>query len=248
LSIGVWILGFFGLVRRYRSGYWDLPALLLAVSPIPILAFNAYGGEMLFRVYLFGLPFITFLAASLFFPNLKAGNKIITPIFSTLVSFLILPGFLISYYGKDRMYYFSPNEVAAAQFVYRVASPGALILDTTYDWPRQAYNYEFFNYRSMVDLTEAEKSQVLQDSAGMISKIMNEPVPDPVYINPTAGGTAPLYPAAYLILTRSQTAEVEMGGTMPPNWFPTVINALSQSSSFKVIYQNPDAVVFQLVH
>jgi hypothetical protein len=258
LSIFAWILAVFGIIRRLRSRSWDLPALLLAVSPLPILAFNAYGGEMLFRVYLFSLPGIMFFAAGLFYPNLKAGTSKLTPIFTTIVTLLIIPGFLYSYYGKERMYYFSPNEVAAAQFVYTIAPEGAMIVDSTWDWPRQSTNYEYYNYLSLVRLPKADREKIINDPVAMLSNIMGKSAPQMVNLYGSESGSQPgaligksipnSYSAAFFVITRSQMAEGEMTGSLPDNWFPTIVSALSQSADFRLIYQNDDASVFEYLH
>ncbi len=261
MSAFVWVLGFIGLFRRYHSGKWDLPAVLLAIAPVPMIFVNSYGGEMIFRVYMFSLPFVAFMAASLFYPQLKAGISIMTPIFSTLISLLIIPGFLLSYYGKERMFYFSPNEVAAAKYVFNIAPKGSLIMDGIWDWPRQYENYDYYNYLSILLLTPQERLRIIQNPAKVLPMYMNIALPDSVYVNRTSNGTPPnpntlphgykpqngYYTAAYLVITRSQIAESEMTGTLPAEWSNAIIAALSHASNFKVVYSNPDAVIYQYV-
>lgn len=261
LSVIVWIFGFFGIYRRLRAGHWDLPAILLAISPIPILVTNAYGGEMLFRVYMFSLPFITFFMAGLFYPSIKSGTSFITPALVIGVTFLIIPGFLYSYYGKERMYYFAPDEVAAAQYVYDNAPQGSLIVDNTWDWPRQAIHYEWYSYFSLVKLPKDKMDQVMQDPAKTLYDLMGVSAPQAVaaYGSESGGqhtafsGAAgqnglDVYPTAYLVITRSQMADAEMTGVLPAEWFSRIEDGLSHSSSFKIVYQSANAMVFQLVH
>ena len=47
-----------GGIRRLTSGHQDGPAAALALAPLPLLVTTSYGGEIVFRVYLFGLPFL----------------------------------------------------------------------------------------------------------------------------------------------------------------------------------------------
>jgi hypothetical protein len=261
LSAAVWILGFLGLIRRYRSGHWDLAAILLTIAPIPMLVLNSYGGEMLFRVYLFSLPFITFLAAALFYPHLQAGLSLKTPLFTAILSLMLIPGFLYSYYGKEEMYYFSPNEIAAAQYLFNIAPKGSLIVDGIWDWPRQYTNYEYYNYFSIFVQSQVEKNRVLQNPIGTLSNIMEDATPGSVYVTQThvAGQTEnesstasstdqDEYPAAFLIITRSQIAEAEMTGALPANFFSTLTNTLPRSPHFQVIYSNPDATIIEYIH
>ena len=45
------------------------PRAALTIAAVPMLAVTSYGGEVIFRVYLFALPFLAFYAATLFFPS-----------------------------------------------------------------------------------------------------------------------------------------------------------------------------------
>jgi hypothetical protein len=257
MSAGVWVLGFIGLYRRYRAGKWDLPALLLIAAPIPMMVLNSYGGEMIFRVYMFSLPFIVFLAASMFYPRKQAGNSIRTPILSVLLSFLVIPGFLLSYYGKDRMFYFSPNEVAAAEYLYNTAPKGAFIMDGIPDWPKQFVHYNYYNYQSLIYLTQSQRLRLLLDPAQVLAQYMDNAAAGSVYVTPNAQdesesnlpGVKPGadYPAGYMIITQSQSAEAEMTGSLPANWSSIIINSLLHSPNFKVVYSNSSAIIFQYV-
>lgn len=257
MSASIWILAGLGLLRRLRSGTWDLPAMLLAISPIPLLVLNSYGGEMLFRVYYFGLPFVDFFAASLLYPSLNAGRSWRTPTMAVVLSLLLLTGFLFAYYGKERMYYFSPQEVAAANYLNKNAPKGALIVDGSWDWPLQYENYEFYNYLSIASLSKSDRLKVINDPVGVLSQWMDDiPTQDKVvaggqkvYIPapPTGTGDTDDYPAAYLIITKSQEAHIEMTGLMPAGTFVKIEKTLEQSGRFKVVFQNQDATILKLV-
>ena len=257
LSAAIWVLAGLGLLRRVRSGSWDLPAMLLAVSPIPMLVLNSYGGEMLFRVYYFGLPFVAFFAASLLYPTLNAGHSWHTPALTAILSFFLLSGFLFAYYGKDRMYYFSPQEVAAANYLTQNAPRGSLIVDGSWDWPLQYKNYEFYNYLSIASLSKSDRLKVMNDPVGVLSQWMDDvPSQDQVvssgqkvYIpaEPTGSGDGDDYPAAYLIITKSQEAHIEMTGLMPAGSFVKIEKALEQSGRYKVVFSNQDATILKLI-
>ena len=261
LSLFAWVLAGAGLFRRIRAGVWDLPAVLLAISPLPLLALNAYGGEMLFRVYLFGLPGIVFLAASFFFPTQSAGTKPRTRLLSSIVSLALIPGFLFSYYGKDRMYYFTPNEVEAAQYLFSIAPKGSLILDGTVDWPRQFTNYANYNYISIQDLSQSNITSIVANPSRELSLLMDDAWTGSVNIpHAEAIGKADVgpfiagipeagdYPAAYLMITRSQVAQVQMTGILPSFLFSRIETELSQSSNFKVLISNSDVFLVQFIH
>ncbi len=257
LSVAIWILGFAGVYRRYRAGKWDYVAILLAIAPLPMVMLNSYGGEMIFRVYMFSLPFVSFLAGSIIYPRLEGGMSLKAPLFATLLSFIIIPGFLISYYGKERMNYFSPYEVATAQYIFTTAPKGSLIMDGVYGWPRQYTHYEDYNYQYISLLPPEQINNILKNPARQLPYYIESGTPGSVFVTPNqAPETEPNlpgvqgkadYPAAFLVITRSQIAQAEMTGSLPAGWATTIENSLSKSPNFRVIYSNQDAVIYQYV-
>jgi hypothetical protein len=259
LSASIWIFGFLGFVRRYRSGFWDLPAVLLAVAPFPMLAINAYGGEMLFRVYLFSLPFMTFFAASLFYPTALSGRSITTPVLTAVVSLALLPGLLFAYYGKERSYYFTQNEIAAAQYVFTNAPEGSLIVDGTQDWPKEYVDYEYFNYFTIAGQSKSERLKIINNPTKTLFNIMAYPPEGMVHLDHVAiqtqgdvghgivtNVTVNKYPAIYLILTRSQFAVIEMTGVLPADALIHIADALYNSGQCQIVYSNSDSVIFKI--
>lgn len=223
------VLAVLGFLRRIRQGKWDIPAGILILTPFPMLVATAYGGEIVFRVYYFALPFLAFFAAAFFYTNLKSATWR-TSATTGAMSVLLITGLLFGYYGKERMNYFSPAEVDAANYLLQTAPHGALVADVVWDWPLQFKNYEYYSYMSIVSLPQKEQNQVLQDPvAGLVQQMKGNP-------------------AAYLVITRSQIARVEMTGLLPAGSITRIENALAQSTYFKVVYQNSDAVIFELVN
>lgn len=261
LSGSIWLLGILGIIRRIRAKQWDLPAILLLLSPIALLAANAYGGEMLFRVYLFSLPFVAFFAASLLYPKWQSGNSIGTPVFSVLISAGLLAGFIFSYYGKDEMYYFTKNEIAAANYLYTNAPKGSLLVDGTTNWPRQSFNYEYYNYFTISRLTKTDRLNIIKNPVNTLTYLMDDAAQGSVYINGNPNPTVKKpgndpenpasdkddYPAAYFIITRSQIAETEMTGVLPADALTNIATALVNSGRYQVVYSNQDAVIMKFI-
>ena len=73
-----------------------------------------------------------------------------------------------------------------------------------------------------------EVAELRQDPVDMITSLMQN-------------GT---YAASYLIFTRSQQANIEMLGLLPPDTIARVEAGLRQSPKFKEIYANQDAQIF----
>jgi GT2 family glycosyltransferase len=81
LSAGIGMLAVAGFIRfRRHHGTagrrsWRRIALLGAAA-FPAAAANSYGGEIIFRVFLFALPFLAVAAAAAFFPHPAAGEDV----------------------------------------------------------------------------------------------------------------------------------------------------------------------------
>jgi len=237
LTASACCLALLGFIRRLRHGYWDLACVLLALAPIPMLAANSYGGEMLFRVYFFALPFIAFFVASLLYPSEGAGRTWRTPAMAILISGGLLVGFCFAYYGKERMNYFSKQEVAASQYLYGTAPAGSLLVDVDGDYPWAFKNYERYNYRSLVfdqesgtQITRQQRTNLLSNPVAFISRII--------------GGTP--HTAAYVIFTRAQAATSEENGYLPAGSLDVLERALKQSGRFRIAFANSDATIFIL--
>ena len=228
LTVLIWGLAIVGFIRRLRQGHWDLPAALLIVAPFPLALANSYGGEIVFRVYLFSLPFITFFAAALLYPSPKSGKSWRTTAAALLLSGVLLVGLLYAYYGKERAYHFTADEIEASQVLYDTAPAGSFLVDGIWNWPQQYRSYEQYDSESLLRSAATERQQLLADPVAYISDIMMG------------------HPSSYLIISRAQKAYVDMIGIVPAGSLDKVEQALLNSPKFRVIYTNPDARIFVL--
>lgn len=230
LTVSIGLLAFGGFVRRWRRGKRDLAYLALAAAPFPMLAANSYGGEMIFRVYLFALPFVAFFAAALLYPAPGAGTSWRTPLGVMAVSGLLLGGLLLAYAGRERMNYFTPGEVEAAEYLYRHAPAGALVVGASDNYPSLFLNYEEYTHVVLTGRSAARGQRVTlaSDPLTFIDTLMNDSK----------------YTASYLIITRSQKAQIEMDGVLPPGAIERIEQVVRQSDEFRIVYENEDGVIF----
>ena len=151
-----------------------------------------------------------------------------TPNTIALVSAALTVGLLFAYYGKEEMFYFSKQEVSAAEYIEQNAQKGALIYSGSWDWPLIIHDYENYQYEAITDFSDAYQRQTMQSPVATISEEMSN------------------YTSAYFILSRSQNAIVDNTGELPAGSLEKIEDELLHSPRFKVIYQNSDAVVFTL--
>ncbi len=135
LSAALWLLALLGGIRRFRSGHADHAAAALCLAPFLLFGLQAYGGEMILRIYFFMLPFVAFFATAAFLPGRQAASAVLrlpaalragaaTTAFGLTIT-VVLAACLVARYGNERLDYFSPAERAAFRFLYAQARPGS---------------------------------------------------------------------------------------------------------------------------
>ncbi|GAA0625055.1 hypothetical protein [Streptomyces crystallinus] len=206
-----------------------LPLLLVSLAPVPLFAVNDYGGEMLFRVYLFGLPGAAFFAAAALVPARGAvARRRISAVALPAVLLALVAGFLPAYYGKERMYYTPPAETALVTKVIDAAPQGSLILAATGSFPMALHRYDQLEHWFFVEQAPAENIRMLKDPAGFLAPGL-----------PKDGRPA------FVLLTRTQDVYTAGEGLLPAGGFEELTAKLAASPRFRVIARNPYGTVLQ---
>lgn len=226
LVVAIAALAALGAYRLHRARRLDGAAPALVLAPLALFAAGDYEGEVLFRVYLFALPFLAYLSAQAF----AGGRTRRSALTFAATATLMLGAFLVVYYGKERQYYFTPAEVAASRYVSTHAPAGSLLIEGTRNYPVQFKNYERFDYVTL----SREPSESHERFASRPVEVMSDWMSDPDHRG------------AYLIITRSQKAEVEQLGVLPRGSLDQIERALLASPRFKALVRNRDATVFTL--
>lgn len=229
LTVGVVLLAGLGWLRRLRLGAKDAVICALLAAPTLTLGATSYGGEAVFRIFFFALPFIALLAAGLFFPTEEKGHSRLTPLIFGLLSVPLILGFLLANNGKDRQYRFTKDEVAAAHWLYSRAGPGTLLVEAARSYPSQFLNYENFVYLPITNESREERDRILADPARVLARWFSDPD----------------WKDGYVILTRSQQAYAEAMGILPKGALDQMAMDLIASPDFLLVYTNRDARVFR---
>jgi hypothetical protein len=222
-AVAVWALAGIGVLRRLRAGRLDVTTIALAAAPFPLFAVQAYGGEMLLRIYLFSLPFMAVLIAFAFLPRprLEAGRWLAPAVvLATLV--LIFP-FLVARYGNERIESFTNGEVAAVSELYELAPPDSMLIGVVGNIPWKNLRYDEYRFRPAGDDT------YYRDLDAMYEAMINHNGP------------------VFLLLTRTQEAFVEMIlGATPAEW-ASFERDLFATGWFQVLSRTPDATIARFV-
>jgi hypothetical protein len=199
---------------------------------------HSYGGEAIYRVYLFSLPWAVALVASLVRPVADALPRVsrVVPAVALLSAFAL---FLPAQYGSDMEFRIPPAEVAASEYFYTHAQPGSVLLSS-------------INFPSRVGGTYG-------------SFALNPNGTDPYFLDERMWGrmlTAADLPliehklrtyasddidTGYLVLSTSQQDAATLLGILPDGSLESLEQALLQSTDWEVFYRNDDTTIFRFL-
>ena len=200
-TVFFWGLAALGALRRYRWGNLDLEAIALAGVPFGLLGLQAYGGEMLLRIYLFSLPFVSFLVAGLFFPSPgRAFSPAATRTLSAVLAILLI-GLIITKHGNERAEYISADELAAIDRLYATAPAGSTLGALNENSPLRYRLFEQYRYLTVQGAFLAFKFDAIRDA-----------------FNAQDG-------CGYLFVSHAQEASAEVYSRVPPDLWRRAVSA-----------------------
>lgn len=216
----LWLLAGLGALRRYRWGNLDLEAMTLAAVPFGLMLFQAYGGEILLRVYLFSLPFVAYLVAGLFFPTpAQAFSPSATRVLAVTLSILLVVLY-VTKHGNEQADYVSGAELAGLNELYAVAPAGSTLAAISSSSPMRYRNLEQYRYRLV-------PVEFLFGSA------------DDVLARLGDDGSC-----RYLFVSHSQEAAMSLFNGITAAEWQAAESGLTAGGDFQLIFGNADAAIY----
>jgi hypothetical protein len=231
----IWFAAVLGAVRSLRRGRPYYTSVLLAAAPFLLIVLQPYGGEVLLRTYLFSLPFVSFLAASLVFA--AGGQRQLSwpkVVAAAVASAALLIGLVIARNGNERADYFTRGDASAVRELYRIAPPGSLLVAGSWNLPWKFQDYDRYRY---VFLGPSQWERIAEQGDSPATAVRTT---EGLMRNEPAG-------RAFLILTRSEAADLELFGYARRGTFARFELALDRSPRFKRVYANGDGRIYVLV-
>jgi hypothetical protein len=222
-TLALWAVAGLGALIRFRDGRRDLTLVLFAAAPVPLIALQAYGGELVLRLYLFSLPFVAILVAGVVYGRRPTPPGALLSAATVAVTLVIAFGFLVVRYGNERTDVMTESEVATIQELYRIAPAGSLLVAASNNLPWKFEKFEQYDYVPVFD-------EGLIGDLGAIANIMADPK----------------YPHAYLILTRSQGTYAEVFTGLPPGAWDRFVADANASPALKVVFRDQDSEILVL--
>lgn len=224
MTLAVWTLAALGFLRSFRHGRRYLIPAILAVVPLAYLAAQDYGGEILLRVYLFGVVFVAFLVATLFVPRRVSKMSWPAAALVFVVAVGLTGGFFITRYGNERMDWVSNEEAEGIRQLYSVAPKGSLLVGVTAHLPWKDQDYELYDYRPQGDVAAILDLPALRRTLAAA---------------PRKG--------AYLITTRGSDAYAELFLGHLPAEIDAFDAALNRAPFLQLVFSNRDSRIYRFV-
>ena len=235
LSGVIWALALVGAFRRSRAGVSTLVPLGLFLAPFLIIFGQEYGGEAIYRVYLFALPWAAGLAAVALAPAVRwtwwAGARIGVAL--TVMTLL----FLQAYFGLAEINFVRPSEIAASNYFYANARPGSVLILAAPNYPeRDSPTYDRFV------VTSGAYDPKLAPNPEFAHRMLG---PDDL---PKIEGVLHEYaPHGYFAITTGMKIYAHVFKLLPDGALDNLDHALAASKRWKAFYRNDDAVIYELV-
>ena len=256
LSLAVWAGTAWAVARAGR--HWRSPEILApaigAVMPFGLLLAQSYGGEAIYRVFLFSAPWCALLLVGRWGllstrprsvrpetgaarpAGRLAGRRVLGTAVAVLLATLALLSTVQGRHGQLMVDRQAPAEVEAARYLYANAQPGATIVLATPNFPsRLAANYGEFN-RSVVgpdpDLVPGASLRGALLNAQYLPAI--ESYTESIPGRPT-----------YLVVSDGMRRYAEYFGALPDRSLDTLEKTLQSDPQWTVWYDNGEVTIYE---
>lgn len=223
-----------GFVRRLRAGHRDIVPACLIAAPLLAITLQSYDGEGQFRVYLFALPWLAFLAALACVrsraprPGTRLHGAGVLAVTALLAVFL-----LPAYFGQELANRIPSDDVAAADWYEQHAPAGAIQIDLAPNAPsRLTARYPLVSLADPPSLLELHGWAGHLLGAGDVARLER--------VIAEQG-----HHQAYVVLSQAQENYGRLRGLLPRGAVTSFVHALARSPAFRLVYARPSAWVFE---
>lgn len=208
-------------------------ALVLGFAPFAILLVANYGGEAIYRVYMFSLPWCSLIIAGrwLVGPNSGLTRIVGSTIVLTIAALAALQG-LQGQFVLDRI---PPKEIAAGKYLYAHARPGSTIVLAAQNFPtRFTANYGLFNEGRSSDptLLDEAKFRHIRFGPSFVPAVTQ-------YCLSFRGSDV------YLVISQQMVTYSNYFGYLPHGSLEQLTAALHTSSQWQIFLENGEVVIFK---
>jgi hypothetical protein len=219
----IWPAAIVAIVLQRRTLGRVVTPALLAFSSFMIVAVQDYGGEAIYRVFLFSAPWCALLVAGMLVRLSPALWRLVTPI----VSAVILAAGLQGSYEATSVDAFTPPELAASLWLYSHAPRGSLFVLAIDNFPSlESADFKDYNLKVIPAYTQEGKSS--EANQAQVRRWLD-----------SLG-----YRRAYIISSRSMAAHADYFGT--PLHYSQLIDAVLDRPGWSILYRNADTTIYRV--
>jgi hypothetical protein len=226
LAACMWLLALAAIARRWRSPGRVAFAAVLAFSPFVVLVAQSYGGEAIYRVFLFSAPWCALLIA-------QAVYELRRPLLRWIVAGGVCGAALLAglqgLYGPVAVNAVTPDELTASGWLYTHTPPGSLIVLAADDFP--ALDTADYNARQLEVMPADPQIGEAWLDEGNVSEVES-----------WIAGLG--HRSAYVVLSHGMAAYANYFGA--PTGFTNLAQTLPTAPGWTVVYRNADVTIYRL--
>ena len=225
LAALMWLGAAAAIALRWRSlGRVAIPAVL-AFSPFVVLGVQSYGGEAIYRVFLFSAPWCALLIAELI-TELRGALRLLV---SAVACTVALAAGLQGLYGPVAVYAFTPSELTASGWLYQHAAPGSVLVLAADNFPGlEVANYRAYNL--VIVPSDPQSGQAWLDEGNVL---------DVEEWLISLG-----HPTVYVVFSQSMANYASYFGY--PTGYEKLAKAVVRNPRWHAVYRNPDVVIYRV--
>jgi len=247
LSGAIWGGALCGVVLGLRAGRREWTAVALAAAALPVVVAQNYGGEAIYRVYLFSAPFCAYLVAGALVGGGSrarrsrrrrgAGWSWTRTVVATVVALALVPLWLVAFDGLLASDLVSPGEVAVDAWFSAHAPPGAVLTEVCCDFP-DLFGGDYNLYETPLGTFGTD----IASQPGFSGKRLGSAdIPRAIRLL-----NGQLASPIYVALSPSQEAYSAAFGVAPPGATARFEQLLLRDPAFRVVYRSGDSVLLEL--
>ncbi|MGD9526214.1 MAG: hypothetical protein AB7L91_18375 [Dehalococcoidia bacterium] len=242
LSLAMWALTALVALRRRREFGTVVLPVVLAFSPMVFLAVANYGGEAVYRVFIFSLPWCAFVLGleMIRLVDRWSDTAVHRRVTGTALASVLGVAALAAQQGLQGQFALNrvpPSDVAVLRQVETTAAPGSSMALLIANAPtRSTSAYSAINPGRTVDpvlLDEEEFLGMTFTEAGDFDRVTD-------YVRSLGG------PDQYLVVSGQMAASAEYFGLLPPGALDRLREQLRSSPSWRVVVDAPSIGVYRV--
>jgi len=233
----VLLAGAGAVATLHRSRRLEGAALALVVAPCLVVPLQAYGGEGVFRAYVFALPWLALLGAGfLLAPRPSATARALRVGVPCAV---VAAGLLVAFFGLEQANRMTRDDVAAARWYEATAGDDSLAVVAAANLPspisRRYVALGLPPAGVAAVLADYPQFTTLRDGAAAVRRIAWFAAG-----RRDAGGV-------YVLLTGSQRRYAELYGIFRPGFLDALQRALGRSPLFRRVYATGESDIYKYI-